>query len=163
MANAWGELSWNAGLWGQQSNAIVPLTGLQLNTSQGQANYTPVDGWGRFDWGSRSWGVNFTNQQIQSGSFPLTLTLGDETATGEVNDGWGRSTWGSGSWGQTGDVLLVGQQINLSLNSVDVAFEVNTGWGRLAWGQNDWGGDGLSISVVPLGQQLNISLNSVTP
>jgi hypothetical protein len=28
MANAWGELSWNAGNWGDQNNATVSVTGL---------------------------------------------------------------------------------------------------------------------------------------
>jgi hypothetical protein len=27
MANAWGELSWNVGSWGQQNNVSVSLTG----------------------------------------------------------------------------------------------------------------------------------------
>jgi hypothetical protein len=36
----------------EQSNAIVALTGFGLTTSQGQANYTPLDGWGRNTWGS---------------------------------------------------------------------------------------------------------------
>jgi hypothetical protein len=30
MANAWGELSWNAGNWGDQNNATVSVTGLSI-------------------------------------------------------------------------------------------------------------------------------------
>jgi hypothetical protein len=142
MANAWGELTWNAGLWGEQSNAIATPTGLGLNTSQGQANYTPVDGWGRFDWGSRSWGVNFTNQQIESGSFPLTLSQGNVSIDFEVNEGWGRLTWGENAWGGTGDVIVTGNQLGI-YSPGNVSFTI----------------DGVAFLT---GQQLNTSLNSVT-
>jgi hypothetical protein len=36
MANAWGELSWNTGPWGEQGNATVALTGIGLTTDLGQ-------------------------------------------------------------------------------------------------------------------------------
>jgi hypothetical protein len=158
MANAWGELSWNAGLWGEQSNAIVTLTGFGLNTSQGQANYTPLEGWGRFDWGSRSWGVSFTNQQIEAGSFPLTLSQGNVSIDFEINDGWGRLTWGENAWGGTGDVILSGNSLSLNFNH---------GWGNFSWNTSDiqWGG--ITTINVAIGQQvdvtglqLNTSLNS---
>jgi hypothetical protein len=158
MANAWGELSWNAGLWGEQSNAIVTLTGFGLNTSQGQANYTPLEGWGRFDWGSRSWGVSFTNQQIETGSFPLTLSQGNVSIDFEINDGWGRLTWGENAWGGTGDVILSGNSLSLNFNH---------GWGNFSWNTSDiqWGG--ITTINVAIGQQvdvtglqLNTSLNS---
>jgi hypothetical protein len=159
MANAWGELTWNAGLWGEQSNAIATLTGFELNTSQGQANYTPADGWGRNNWGVLGWGANFANNSVLLDSLPLTLALSDEIVIGEINSGWGRSQWSSGSWGISGTLLATGQQINLSLNSVTTIGEINSGWGRFAWGANGWGIDGtLALS----GQQINLSLNSVT-
>jgi|LakMenE01Jun11ns_1017448.scaffolds.fasta_scaffold9863539_2 hypothetical protein len=158
MANAWGELSWNAGLWGEQSNAIATLTGFGLNASQGQANYTPLEGWGRFDWGSRSWGVSFTNQQIEAGSFPLTLSQGNVSIDFEINDGWGRLTWGENAWGGTGDVILSGNSLSLNFNH---------GWGNFSWNTSDiqWGG--ITTINVAIGQQvdvtglqLNTSLNS---
>jgi hypothetical protein len=34
MANAWGELSWSIGSWGQQNDVSVSLTGQQLNNAQ---------------------------------------------------------------------------------------------------------------------------------
>jgi len=167
MANTWGELTWNAGLWGQQNDVIELPTGLQLNTEEGQANYTPVDGWGRFDWGSRSWGVNFTNQQINSGSFPLTLSQGNVAIDAEVREGWGVFTWGTVPWGgeQDPEVGVLGQQLNTSLNS-NLNFVIT--------GSVDLTGQQLNITTGTLeafasfieavtGQQLNISLNSVTP
>jgi hypothetical protein len=148
MANAWGELSWNAGLWGEQSNAIATLTGFGLNTSQGQANYTPLEGWGRFDWGSRSWGVSFTNQQIQPGSFPLTLSQGNVSIDFEINDGWGRLTWGENAWGGTGDVILSGNSLSLNFNH---------GWGNFSWNTSEvqWGG--ITTINVAIGQQVNVT------
>jgi hypothetical protein len=32
MANAWGELSWNAGNWGDQNNVTVSVTGNPLSS-----------------------------------------------------------------------------------------------------------------------------------
>jgi hypothetical protein len=29
MANAWGELSWNAGNWGNQNDATITVTGIE--------------------------------------------------------------------------------------------------------------------------------------
>jgi hypothetical protein len=162
MANTWGELSWNAGLWGEQSNAIATPTGFELNTSQGQANYTPVDGWGRFDWGSRSWGVNFANQQIESGSFPLTLSQGNVSIDFEINEGWGRLTWGENAWGGTGDVIVEGLQLNTSLNSVgfSITAEVPVTGQQLNTSLNSVTAFGLA-EVFPAGQQLNISEGEV--
>jgi hypothetical protein len=56
MANAWGELSWNSGLWGEQSNAIAAPTGIDLTVSQGEAAGYPFPGWGSLSWNFRSMG-----------------------------------------------------------------------------------------------------------
>jgi hypothetical protein len=64
MANTWGELGWSVGQWGLQNDATVALTGFGLNISEGQANYTPGEGWGRFTWGSLGWGVNYANENV---------------------------------------------------------------------------------------------------
>ena len=45
MANAWGELSWNTGPWGEQGNATVALTGIGLTTDLGQN-----ESWGQLEW-----------------------------------------------------------------------------------------------------------------
>jgi hypothetical protein len=45
MANAWGELSWNTGPWGEQGNATVALTGIGLTTDLGQR-----ESWGQLEW-----------------------------------------------------------------------------------------------------------------
>jgi hypothetical protein len=139
--NTWSALSWNLGLWGEQNNVILPLTGFELNTSQGQANYTPGDGWGRFDWGALGWGVNFANNSALLTGFQLNLSEANVIATGEINEGWGRLTWSENAWGGTGDVIVEGLQLNTLLNSVDFS---------------------ITAEVPVTGQQLNTSLNSVT-
>jgi hypothetical protein len=77
---------------------------------------------------------------------------------------YGIGFWSQNAWGENSDVdvLLIGQQLNINLNSVSISAEINSGWGRLTWGQNDWGGEGLSVSVATTGQQLNLDLGSVS-
>ena len=140
-SNSWGQLSWNAGLWGAQSDVIQNVTSFSsLSISQGQANYSPVDGWGRNNWGALGWGVNYANISVSLNSFPLTLTLGDETVAGEINSGWGRYTWGSFAWGINGTLLVTGQQLNTSLNSVSLS---------------------ITGDIPVTGQQLTTTVNSV--
>jgi hypothetical protein len=77
MANAWGELSWNAGPWGEQGNATVALTGIGLTTDLGQN-----ESWGQLEWNASTteWGgpyipqvaigqqINVTGQQLNIAS-----------------------------------------------------------------------------------------------
>jgi hypothetical protein len=166
MANTWGELTWNAGLWGEQSNAITTLTGFGLTTTQGQANYTPADGWGRYDWGALGWGVNYANNSVSLTGFQLNLSEGNVAVSGEIREGWGVFTWGLVPWGgeQDPEVGVLGQQLNTSLGSLSFVITGNV----------DLTGQQLNISqgnaeafinfvAEVTGQQLNISLNSVTP
>ena len=168
MANdAWGQLTWNAGLWGQQNDAIFSVTGFGLNTSQGQANYTPVDGWGRYDWGALGWGVNYADITAFPSGSQLNLSQGNVAVDAEVREGWGVFTWGLVPWGgeQDPEVGVLGQQLNTSLNS-NLNFVIT--------GSTDLTGQQLNITTGTVeafasfiaevtGQQLNISLNSVTP
>jgi hypothetical protein len=181
MANAWGELTWNAGLWGQQADAIVALDSFGLTTSQGQANFTPVDGWGRNNWGALGWGVNFANDTFTASGYSLNLIEGDVVVSGEINEGWGRLTWGENAWGGTGDVILQGFQLNISEGTVDpspdamvTGQQINTSLGDIyAFGLAVVFPTGLQLNISEgtadaepdaeiTGQQINTSLNSVT-
>jgi hypothetical protein len=59
MANAWGELSWNTGPWGEQGNATVALTGIGLTIDLGQK-----ESWGQLEWNASTteWGGPYIPQ-----------------------------------------------------------------------------------------------------
>jgi hypothetical protein len=144
MANAWGELTWNAGLWGQQDDITVALDGFGLNISEGQAAYTPGDGWGRYDWGDLAWGVNYANEFVSLSGFQLNLSEGIVAVSGEIREGWGVYTWGLVPWGgeQDPEIGVLGQQLNTSLGSLDFIITAN---------------------VDITGQQLNLAEGEVDP
>jgi hypothetical protein len=77
---------------GSTTNAIlfVQLTGFGLNTSEGQANYTPDDGWGRYEWGYLGWGVNYANVTSFPSGSQINLSEGEVAVSGEIREGWGR-------------------------------------------------------------------------
>jgi hypothetical protein len=154
MANTWGELTWNAGLWGEQSNAIVTLTGSQLNFSLAPVDSYTTTGWGSDYWGIENWGesgltANVIGQQIN-------LSSGDVEVSGEINEGWGRLTWGENAWGGTGDVILEGLQLNISEGIVDASPDAMVSGQQLNTSLNDVYAFGLAV-VFPIGLQLNIS------
>jgi len=115
-------------------------------------------------WGSQTWGFNQWNDlgnvsYILTGQ-PLSLSLGDETAAGEINSGWGRNTFGSLAWGIQGTVLPTGIQMSSNIGTVSITSEINIGWGSDTWGYETWGASGLLVDVT--GQELSSNLNSVS-
>jgi hypothetical protein len=78
---------------------------------------------------------------------------------------WGSKGWSIGEFG-TGDenilVILDGQSLTSSLNSVSIIAEVNDGWGAYSWGLTGWGTNTASPTVEVTGQNLTTSLNSVS-
>ena len=146
MAGAWNEGDWGLGNFGQQNNVTVPVTSV-------------VDSplaWNAGNFGSpSSFGGVYNN---------IGIALGDETTAGEINEGWGRLTWGENAWGGTGDVILQGNQINLSTGTV--TFKIDslpsvTGL-QLNTSINSVQAFGLAI-ISPTGQQLNISEGIADP
>jgi len=123
MANAWGELSWNSGLWGEQSNAIAAPTGLALNSSQGTTAGYPFPGWGSLSWSSGVWG-NVQNSGIELTGLDLTTNSGNVGISGEINEGWGRLTYGENAWGIAGDVLVTGIGLNVGIGTGSVTIDV---------------------------------------
>jgi len=141
MANAWGELSWNSGLWGEQSNAIGAPTGFGLSMpAPGDAQFVPVDGWGRSSWGNLSWNANYENRTVSLTGLELNSLLNNVGISAEVNEGWGRLTWGENAWGIAGDVAVTGIGLNVGVGTGSV-----------------------TIDVAPAitGEQQNLSLNNV--
>jgi hypothetical protein len=73
--------------------------------------------WNTGFWGQNNWGDQ-SNVTEQPTGFSLSSTLGSISITAEINEGWGRLTWGENGWGVLGDVLVTGQQLTSSINSV---------------------------------------------
>jgi hypothetical protein len=123
MANAWGELSWSQGSWGEQNNVSVSLTGLQVNCAQNSVSIAI---------GQQ---VDVTGQQLNSNinsvqAFGLALV--------SVN-GQGLTT-NLGSLDPAPDAQVTGEQLNISSpGTVTITAEINSGWGRKGWGEFDWG------------------------
>jgi len=140
MANAWGELAFGEGNFGEQNNATVEVTGVAGN---------PI-AWGSNQFGSASFGG-------ASNSIPLNLS--EENVTVEVNEGWGRLAFGEENWGETGNAVPIsGTALSTSIANADDA------WGELAWSAYNtrWGGQtsvdvSVSQEINVSGQQLNIS------
>ena len=124
MANAWGELSWNSGLWGQQSDAIGAPTGLALNSSVGDESAFNNSGWGRQGWNTLSWGVDYQDANVDVTGEQLNLNTGSVGVSGEINLGWGRLTWGENAWGIGGDVLVTGIGLSAGIGTGSVKIDV---------------------------------------
>jgi hypothetical protein len=160
MANAWGELSWNAGNWGDQNNATVSVTGLSNSIAQGQAAGFPFPGWGALNWSSGSWG-DVQNVSEQLTGYQLNISQGD--ALGVPNQGWGSDSWGVENWGESGNaVTLTGFELTIDSGQKEA-------WGQLGWNATttEWGGPyvpeiAIGQQINASGQQLNISLNNIT-
>ena len=84
--------------------------------SMGNIMDVTVDTWGALNWGDNSWSSNTVPVSLTGLS--LSSTLGTISITAELNQGWGRLTWGENAWGAGGDVVLQGQQLTSSINSV---------------------------------------------
>jgi len=114
--------------------------------------------WGASTWSTGGWEAqpDFTEQVTGQA---LTLSQGEETASGEVNTGWGRLTWGENVWDDYGNVMLTGGSLATGIGSVTASGEVNIGWGRLTWGENVWDDYG---TVMLTGGSLATGIGSVT-
>lgn len=103
MANAWNELVWGIGNYGEQNNCTVIASGSSSISSVGSFDVQ-------------------TEQRIEIVGFALTANLGNATEN-IIDNGWGAQLWGYGAWGIKGDVLLQGQQLNTVIN--DVTFSIS--------------------------------------
>ena len=162
MANAWGELSWNAGNWGDQNNATVSVTGLSNSIALNSVDAYPNQGWGSDFWGVENWGES--GNVVTLTGIGLTIDSGQKEAWGQL--GWNATTteWGGPyvpeiAIGQ--QINASGQQLNISLNNVTEVITVD------AFPQ----GNQLTTNLGTLdpapdaevtGQQLNTSLGSLT-
>jgi hypothetical protein len=81
-------------------------------------------------WGAQTWSFNQWND-LSNVNYTLTgqalsFSLGNATASGEVNQGWGSDTWGTETWGISGlDIQLTGIGLSVSLSSVTTQSDVD--------------------------------------
>ena len=125
MANdAWGQLGWNAGNFGQQNNVTQTVTGSQQNISQNSVDAYPNAGWGSDYWGIENWG--------ESG---LNITVTGNGLSISIDQGWGSLGWNSSEIGWGGNTVIntaIGQQVDVTglqlntlLNSVTEVITVD--------------------------------------
>jgi hypothetical protein len=182
MANAWGELSWNAGNWGNQNDVTITVTGIGNSIALNSVDSYPNQGWGSDFWGVENWGesgnvVTLTGiglsidsgqtdiaigQQINALGQQLNITLDNvtEVITVDAFPQGNQLTTNLGTVDPAPDAEVTGQQLNIGVGTVSAYNE--QGWGRDAWGTEVWGAQGIWSFVDVTGQQLNTSLGSVT-
>jgi len=81
-------------------------------------------------WGAQTWSFNQWND-LSNVNYTLTgqalsFSLGNATASGEINQGWGSDTWGYETWGISGlDIQLTGIGLSISLSSISTQSDVD--------------------------------------
>lgn len=152
MANTWGALTWNTGLWGQQGNLNQSVTGQALSSSIGNETITAnadvsISGISlTSSQGSTVGGtsalVNVTGQLLTSSigeeiidigviitGIAATTSVGvstiDETTL--IGEGWGRGGWNDFAWGVNFSAQGTGQALTTSIGSESVTTDVTVG------------------------------------
>jgi len=121
VANTWGVNTWGLGNYGEQNNITIEQIGILTTISIGELAYSGAGtGWGRFDWGSGSWGIAGTT--LLQGQ-QLTSSIGTITVEAQVAEGWGREEWGEFAWGDNYSVIPQGQQLTSTINSVSIQID----------------------------------------
>jgi len=114
MANAWGELSWNAGNWGDQNNVTEQVTGLGSSIALNSVDSYPNQGWGSDFWGSENWGESALDVQLTG--LGLTVDSG-------ANESWGQAGWNATTteWGGPSLTdVAIGQQVDVSGRQLNI-------------------------------------------
>jgi len=134
MANTWNRTgtTWSQGLWGQQDNNAVELTGLSVTSSLGTPAVDLSVGWGRAEWGEEPWGDSYSPVITLTG-VSATVSLGELTYA-QATDGWGRNTWGDNNWGENTTTAVLTAPDGLTADLP------NVGWGYQTWGEDGYGG-----------------------
>jgi len=144
MANSWGEsgTTWSQGLWGEQNNNSVTLTGLSMTGSVGELAAYAEQGWGRSEWGDGPWGES-NSPVIAVTGYSITASLGT-LPYAQSEEGWGRDEWGYGNWGENTTTVVLTD-----------SFAMTTGFGPDGWGSAPWNeqiswGGGLTCETTQL-------------
>ena len=105
MANAWNELTWGIGNYGEQNNHTEVVGSVSASSSVGDSFIkldTPVD----------------------VSSLSLSTNIGEATSD-VLNNGWGARVWGFSVWGSVGDVVLTGQQLTAATGQLTASISID--------------------------------------
>ena len=105
MANAWNELTWGIGNYGEQNNHTEVVGSVSASSSVGEFSVE-------------------TEQRIVVSSLSLSTNIGEATSD-VLNNGWGARTWGFSVWGSVGDVVLTGQQLTAATGQLTASISVD--------------------------------------
>ena len=184
MANAWNELTWGIGNYGEQNNATVSVSGVSASTSIGTdfTITTTVDfGWSRKEWGTFAWGIQGTLLATGSSATATTGTLTTQadglaepttvSATFSIDqvitridnevipDGVTLQTF-TGNEGTEGNAIVIPTGASATTNTgqatIDPTYLVGEGWGRDTWGNWAWGVNYSVIAAGPNGLSASI-------
>ena len=127
----WSTNTWNTGSWGTGVDNIVIPTGLTTSGATGFLSTTSTVelGWGRDQWGARSWG---NPDQIVVPTTPedtITASLNSVSITAEINAGWGAKNWGDNAWGIAANLIATGNALTGALGDENISIDVSTGPG----------------------------------
>ena len=165
MANTWGSLTWNTGLWGQQGNVNQSVTGQSSTSSIGNVTAEGIIevGWGGDAWNVNAWGQlqpfeNVTGQALSTSAGSTTVTADANISvtgqaitptTGNVTAGISFATTVTGQALTTSigtEVVDIGVPVTgiaASTSSgavtIDDTFLIGEGWGRDTYGNLAWG------------------------
>lgn len=184
MANAWNELTWSIGNYGEQNNATVSVSGVSASTSIGTdfTITTTVDfGWSRKEWGTFAWGIQGTLLATGSSATATTGTLTTQadglvepttvSATFSIDqvttridnevipDGVTLQTF-IGNEGTEGNATVIPTGASATTNTgqatIDPTFLIGEGWGRDTFGNLAWGVNYSVIAAGPNGLSASI-------
>ena len=105
MANAWNELTWSLGNYGEQNNATVIVGSVSASSSVGEFSIE-------------------TEQIVIPDSLNLTA-VADSPNVDILNNGWGARTWGFSVWGSVGDIVLTGQQLSTATGDLTASISID--------------------------------------
>jgi len=184
MANAWNELTWGIGNYGEQNNATVSVSGVSASTSIGTdfTITTTVDfGWSRKEWGTFAWGIQGTLLATGSSATATTGTLTTQadglaepttiSATFSIDqvitridnevilEGVTLQTF-TGNEVTEGNAVVTPTGASATVNTgqatIDPTFLVGEGWGRDTFGNLAWGVNYSVIAAGPNGLSASI-------
>jgi len=146
-STTWGALTWSEGLWGEQGNLNIAVTGLSLTSATGNESLSAnadvsVSGIALASSAGTALGFSLHTQAVTGQSASLSVSsviagtgdivgpttagllnssIGSVFATGVIEVGWGGDAWNLNAWGQLQPFeTLTGQSLTTAIGSETV-------------------------------------------